>query len=105
MTDQAFDAEMQEIDALAESAGLLDVPASPRPARAPSRAALIAALEESHDIVNGLISTGTTNATGAPAGDVAATVARNAEQIAVLTGKIEALLTLHGLNPGGGNDG
>ena len=102
MTAHPSPADLDEMDRLAESLGITDEPvARMTPLAAPPRGtkeALVESLEESLGIANALIGT-----VGRQNVDLAASVARNSEQITALSAKIDALLALHNLSNGGDN--
>ena len=99
MTAHPSLAELDEMDQLAESLGITDEPMAPTPSRSQvTKEALVESLEESLGIANALIGT-----VGRQNVDLAASVARNSEQIAGLTSKIDALMALHNVNAGGDN--
>ena len=99
MTAHLSPADLDEMDRLAESLGITDEPVAPLAARPRgTKEALVESLEESLGIANALIGT-----VGRQNVDLAASVARNSEQITALSAKIDALLALHNLSNGGDN--
>ena len=101
MTAQPSVEILRGIDELAASLGYSDADVGPQDPPT-SKTALVAALEESRDIVDALLVAAP--ASDAQSAEIAASVAQNSQQIAELTEKLDALLTLHGLNDGGDDD-